>query len=85
MKLNSMFLASINICVNEEYMECGTYYYDLPLLLLSVNLILFCSVCQTRICYSIFFCKKFFYSYYAFLIVPKLLSVVYTLIFSITF
>lgn len=85
MKFNGVFLASINICINEDYMECGTYYYDLILLLLSVTLTLVCSVFKTRICYSIFLCKTFFFNYYALLIVPKLLSEVCTLILSMTF
>lgn len=42
MKFN-MFLTSINICVKEEYMACNTYFM-LLLLLLLMNLTVFCSM-----------------------------------------
>lgn len=72
-KFNSVFSASINICVRKS-IECNTSFMLLPLLL-SMSLTLLCSVCKTRTCYS-----TFFYSYCALLIVSKML-----LIFSITF
>lgn len=77
MKFNSMFSTSINICVKEEYIECNTSFM-LLLLLLSMNYVLQCMQNQDLL-------QHLFYSYYALLVVPKMVSVVCTLIFSITF